>query len=106
MHHILKNYFCKLNNEGRRTVKQGHNLKLMGLRAGASDLFIYYPTMTYNGLWLEVKRNKIYTKSEMQTDTWILQQEFLSRVKSVGYAGETCYGFEDGLRIIENYMLS
>jgi hypothetical protein len=42
----------------------------------------------------------------MLTDTWLMQQDFIKIVKSVGYAGETCYGFEDGIRIIENYMLS
>ena len=106
MHSTLKNYFCKNNNEGKRSEAQGWNLKLMGLRPGVSDLFIYYPTRTYHGLWLEVKRNKKYSKSEMLTDTWIAQQEFINLVKSIGYAGETCYGFLDGKRIIETYLLS
>lgn len=106
MHSILRNYYCKNNNEGKRTAVQGWNLKQQGLRPGVSDLLIYYPTKTYHGLWLEVKRNKKYSKSEMNTDTWIMQQEFLERVKSVGYAGETCYGFLDGKRIIEAYLLS
>jgi hypothetical protein len=106
LHHILKNYYCKNNNEGKRTEAQGWNLKLMGLRPGVSDLLIYYPTKTYHGLFLEVKRNKKYTKSEMNTDTWVMQQEFLETVKSVGYEGKTCYGFLDGIRIIEEYLLS
>lgn len=106
LHPTLKNYFCKNNNEGKRSEAQGWNLKLMGLRPGVSDLLIYYPTRTYHGLWLEVKRNKKYSKSEMLTDTWIAQQEFINLVKSVGYAGETCYGFLDGKRIIETYLLS
>jgi len=78
----------------------------MGLKPGASDLFIYYPTRKYHGLFLEVKRNKKYTPSEMKTETWILQQEFLSSVKSVGYAGEVCYGVEDGVSIVEAYLLA
>jgi hypothetical protein len=105
LHPLLKNYFCKLNNEGKRTSEQGHNLKLMGLRAGAADLFIYFPTRAYYGLWLEIKRNKKYSKSEMNTDTWIAQENFMKTVKSVGYAGFFCYGFEDGKRIIEEYLL-
>ncbi len=95
----------KLNNEGKRTEGQGWNLKLMGLRPGASDLFIYYPTKKYHGLFLEVKRNKKYTPSEMKTDTWIRQQDFLNCVKSVGFAGEVCYGFEYGVAIINRYLL-
>lgn len=95
-----------MNNEGQRTRKQGFDLKLLGLRPGASDLFIYYPTKLHHGLWLEMKRNKKYTPSEKSTSTWILQEKFLEIVKSVGYAGEFCYGFEDGKRIVENYLLS
>lgn len=78
----------------------------MGLRAGVSDLLIYYPTRSYHGLWIEVKRNKIYTKSEILTATWIAQQEFIDNVKSVGFAGHFCYGWEDAKNIIDNYLLS
>ena len=99
-HPVLKDFYCKNNNEGKRTAAQGWNLKLMGLRPGVSDIFVYYPTKTYAGLWLEIKRNKKYTASERRTDTWIAQQEFIERVKMVGYAGEFCYGFVDGQNII------
>lgn len=78
----------------------------MGLRSGVSDLFIYYPTKSFHGLWLEVKRNKNYSPSERKTDTWIAQEEFIRLVKSVGYAGYFCYGFEDGKNIIESYLLA
>lgn len=104
MHPVLKNFYCKNNNEGQRTVAQGWNLKLMGLRPGVSDILVYYPSKTKHGLFLEVKRNKKYSKSEMETDTWIMQQEFINTVKSVGYEGKTCYGWEDGVRIIQEYL--
>ena len=78
----------------------------MGLRPGASDLFIAWPTRTYHGLWLEVKRNKKYTMSERNTDTWKAQESFIEDMKSVGFAGEFCYGWIDGKRIIESYLLT
>ncbi len=105
-HPIVRDYFCKNNNEGKRTSLQGFNLKLMGLRAGVSDLLLYYPTNRFHGLFLEVKRNRKYSKSEMLTETWIAQQEFIKRVQGVGYAAEVCYGFDDGKRIIEEYLLT
>lgn len=105
-HPIVRDYFCKNTNEGKRTPLQGRQLKQLGLRPGVSDLFIYYPTKTFHGLWLEVKRNKRYSPSERRTDTWKAQQLFLETVKNVGFAGETCYGFEDGKRIVETYLLS
>lgn len=105
-HPIVRDYFCKNNNEGKRTEAQGWNLKLLGLRAGVSDLAIFYPTTTYHGLWLEMKRNMNYPPSAKRSPTWILQEEWLERMRSVGFAGEFCYGFEDGKRIIEEYLLT
>ena len=96
----------KNDNEGKRTPAQGAQAKSMGLRPGASDLFIAWPTKTYHGLWLEVKRNKKYTTSERNTDTWKAQESFIEEMKSVGFAGEFCYGWIDGKRIIESYLLT
>lgn len=96
----------KTNNEGKRSSIQGHRLKKMGLRPGVSDLCIYYPTKTYHGLWLEVKRNKKYTKSEQLTPSWVAQKKFLETVKSVGFAGDFCYGWVEGKEIIERYLLT
>jgi len=105
-HPVLKDFFCKNNNEGKRTPRQGYDLKLQGLRTGVSDLFIYHPSSTgkFPGLWLEIKRNKTYSKSERSTPTWIAQEKFIETVKSVGFAGEFCYGFADGVKIIEAYL--
>lgn len=103
-HPIVRDYFCKNNNEGKRTPRQGYLLKLLGLRVGLHDLLIYYPTKTHPGLWLEVKRNKKYTKSERSTPTWIAQEQFQERVKHVGYAAHFCYGWIDGKNIIEQYL--
>lgn len=105
-HPKLKHYFCKNDNEGKRTPAQGRNAKLQGLRPGVSDLFIYYPTRLHCGLWLEMKRNKRYTPSERSTPTWLAQERFQETVKSVGYAAHFSYGWADGVRIIESYLES
>lgn len=106
LHPRLANFFCKNNNEGQRTPAQTWNLKLMGLRPGVSDLLIYFPTKSYPGLWLEVKRNMHYPPSARKSDTWIAQELFQEQVKSVGYAAHFCYGWIDGKEIIERYLLS
>lgn len=105
-HPIVRDYFCKNDNEGKRTAAQGFHLKLMGLRPGVSDLFIYYPTRDYHGLWLEMKRNKKYSKSERSTPSWIAQEQFQEAVKKVGYAAYFCYGWVDGKNIVERYLSS
>lgn len=106
LHPVLKDLFCKNNNEGKRTDSQTWNLKLMGLRPGVSDLFIAYPTKTYHGLWLEVKRNMHYPPSAMKSATWIAQEEWINSMLSVGYEAKRCYGWEDGKEVVEKYLLS
>jgi len=101
---IVRDFFCKIDNEGKRTPAQGYTAKLMGLRPGVSDLHIYYPTKSFHGLWLEMKRNRNYTHSERLKPTWIAQEQFQETVKSVGYAAHFCYGWVDGKNIIEAYL--
>ena len=103
-HHLLKNLFCKIYNEGARTPAQGWHAKLLGLRAGVSDLFIYYPCGGYHGLFVEMKRNRTYSRSERMTDTWLAQEEFQRIVKDVGFAAFFCYGFDDAVRTVNNYL--
>ena len=68
LHPLLKDYFCKIDNEGYRktVVKDGKTIPVglfhaakMGLRPGVSDLFIYYPTNAYHGMWVEMKRKML-----------------------------------------------
>jgi hypothetical protein len=106
IHPVLRDFFCKNNNEGKRTDIQTAHLKLEGLRPGVSDLFIYYPTKTYHGLWLEVKRNMVYPPSAKKTPTWVAQEAFQETVKSVGFAAHFCYGWNDGREIIQRYLLT
>ncbi len=103
-HPIIRDFFCKNDNEGKRTPIQGRHLKLLGLRPGVSDIFIYYPSGSYHGLWLEMKRNKKYSPSERSTSTWKAQELFQETVKSVGFAAYFCYGWADGKNIIERYL--
>ena len=106
LHPVLRDFFCKNNNEGKRTEAQTWQLKLLGLRPGVSDLFIPFPTKTYHGLWLEIKRDMGYPPSARKTQTWLQQEEWIERMKSVGYAGYFCYGHEDGREIINRYLLT
>lgn len=105
-HPIVRNYYLKIPNEGKRSLANGWNLKQEGLLPGASDLFIFYPTESFHGLFLEMKRNKEYTASERKTKSWIAQQQFLDTVRSAGYAGIIAFGWEHGKQIIEDYLLT
>ena len=104
LHPILKNYYFKIPNEGKRSEIFGWTLKREGLKQGVSDLFIFYPTKSFHGLFLEMKRNRIYTNSEKKNKTWTAQQDFLERAQKVGYAGEFCFGWEHAVKFIEDYL--
>jgi len=106
MHPTLKDFYCKIPNDGLRTPITGRLMQLTGLRKGAGDLLIYYPNSRYHGLWIEMKRNKKYTASERRTETWVAQEKFQNIVKSVGYAHFFCYGWEDAKNVIEAYLLN
>lgn len=97
-------FVIKITNEGRMTVGQRCNLILMGLCPGASDLFIAVPNVKYHGLWIEMKRNKRYSASEMATESWISQEDFQKRVRFHGYAAFFCYGFDHAKKVIESYF--
>ena len=100
----IRDCVIKLNNEGKRTLAQGWNLKMMGMCPGASDLFLAYPANGYHGLWLEVKRSKQYPNSARTTEQWLAQEIFLERMKSLGYQGFFCYGWLHGKKLIEDYL--
>ena len=102
---LISQFIMKLDNEKKRTLIQGHQIKLSGLYPGASDLFLAFPTKRHHGLWIEVKRNKKYCKSEMEKPSWKAQVKFLETMKSVGYDGYIVYGWEHGVKIIEAYLL-
>ena len=107
-HHLIKEYVIKTNNEGVRSPQQGRMLKLMGMCVGASDLLIAYPNRnrTKAGLWLEVKRNMVYPPSAKRSASWIAEEMFIERMKIVGFDGKICYGWIDGKKIIEDYLVS
>jgi len=94
----------KQNNEGERTDGQRVHLTLMGMKKGASDLFLAIPRGVYHGLWLEVKRDKVYPPSARLTDTWIAQEKFILNRRARGYAAHFVFGWLHGKKLIEQYM--
>lgn len=107
-HSVIKKFLIKIGNEGKRTPAQGFHEKLMGLCVGASDLFLAYPncSRTKAGLWIEVKRNMHYPPSARKSKSWVAEEAFIEDMKSVGFDGKFCYGWEEGRETIETYLRS
>lgn len=74
----------------------GIKLKKAGLRKGAFDLFIAYPTITYHGLFIEMK-----TKKGKETEE---QKKFKYDMQKKGFCAEFCYGFYEAISLVNNYI--
>ena len=89
-------YMFAIPNGGSRDVREAVNLKRQGVKRGVSDIFVPMPTQNYHGLFLELKVGKNKPTKE--------QIDFLKFVNSVGYCGVVCYGFEEAVTTIQNYL--
>jgi hypothetical protein len=85
-----------IGNERKVSYYAGYIMKRMGVLKGASDLFMAWPVAGYHGLFIEVK-SKIGKPSAEQ-------KAFIKRMVDVGYCARVCYGAEDVIRTIKEYL--
>lgn len=83
-------------NGGSRHPKEAVNLKRQGVKKGVSDICLPLPKGKYHGLYIEMKAGR-NTPSEDQDD-------FLDFVTMQGYAGCVCWGCEQAIKAIEEYL--
>lgn len=83
-------------NERKCTPAQGARLKRIGVKRGVSDLFLPHPVGRYAGLWIEMK-----TPTGRPTDD---QTQFITAMRREGYAARVCYGYEDAIRTLQDYL--
>ena len=85
-----------IGNERKASYWAGYIMKQMGVLKGASDLFMAWPCGGYHGLFIEVK-SKIGKPTVEQT-------AFLQRMKAVGYRAEICYGADEVINTMKDYL--
>lgn len=85
-----------IGNERKASYYAGYIMKRMGVLKGASDLFMAWPNGGYHGLFIEVK-SKIGKPSAEQ-------KAFLDRMKDVGYKTKICYGAEEVISTMQDYL--
>lgn len=95
-HPAIALHTLHIGNERKATYYAGYIMKRMGVLKGASDLFMAWPSRGYHGLFIEVK-SKIGRPS-------IEQKSFLQRMKDVGYRAEICYGAEEVINTMKEYI--
>jgi hypothetical protein len=91
-------------NEGKRSPQGGKILKKMGMSSGFPDLALYEGFGGFYGMFLEMKQNREYRRSEMTTSTWKNQVEWVKRLNDAGYSAKFAFGWEDGMNIIKHYI--
>lgn len=85
-----------IGNERKASYYAGYIMKRMGVLKGASDLFMAWPCGGFHGLFIEVK-SKIGRPSAEQ-------KAFLQRMREVGYRAEICYGAEEVINTMKEYI--
>ena len=85
-----------LAGDSRRRAIQMNNLKRAGLRVGAPDLFLAYPTKLSHGMFLEMKR-----KGEKGTPDQI---DFGMMLRSMGYDSLICLGADEAMKAIKGHI--
>jgi len=82
--------------------------KAEGLIAGVPDLCICEANKYYHGLYIEMKKRiktlKSGKKSISRPETQPEQLKWLDNLNSNGYYAVVCYGADEAIKVIENYL--
>lgn len=84
-------------NERKCSSIYGKFLKLMGVKAGVSDLFLAIPMGEYHGLFIEMKAKKGIKQPS--------QVKFIEQMRENGYAASFAFGIEEAMALIKWYLL-
>ena len=84
-------------NGGNRSAITGKILKSEGVRAGVPDLFLAVQKGEFNGLFIEMKKEKGGKVSESQ-------RKMINCLTNNGYKAAVCNGFLEAVDVIEMYM--
>lgn len=70
-----------------------------GVRAGVPDLMLAIPSGSWHGLYIEMKRRE-RSASRVSPE----QKDWLERLRRRGYRAEVCYGADEAISLIREYL--
>jgi len=89
--------YCASAGGMRTSLSVAKKMKASGYVKGFPDLFIYHPTMTKNGMAIELKADsKGYASKE--------QKEWIKKLNDRGYYAVVCKGFDAAIEEITRYL--
>lgn len=83
-------------NGGKRDKATAKALKRQGVKAGVPDLVLPVARCGYHGLYIELKA----PGGSVQKS----QKEFIKRLGQQGYLAVICYGWQDTVQLIGDYL--
>ena len=83
-------------NGGRRDSVEARHLKEQGVKPGVPDLCLPVPRGAYHGAYLEMKTEKGRISEAQKWWRFHLEKQ--------GYLCETCYGWENAVKVLEWYL--
>lgn len=78
-------------------------LKVMGYNVGTPDVMIFEPRGKYHGLFIEMKRSITFENSK-KGKLSESQKIFLDMLDKRGYKTAVCYGHQEAIDTLENYL--
>ncbi len=83
-------------NERKCSVIQGRQLKNQGVKSGVPDLHLPVARGNYHSLYIEMKSEKGRTSDE--------QKWWLEELSYQGCRCEVCYGWQEAVKVLEEYL--
>jgi hypothetical protein len=93
----IRDLLIHIPNEYDGGAVGGYQRRLMGVKKGVSDILLPLPIKPYHGLWIELKRRS-------GSNVSVEQQLWIDKMTELGYMAVICYGWEDAVRVITNYL--
>lgn len=88
------------NGGSRKNAYEGWRLKVQGVRAGVSDLFLPIARNGFHGLWLEFK-----AAPPNNAPISPGQKEWLALMQAQGYAAHLCLGVDAAMKVLDDYLV-
>ena len=82
-------------NEGKRSNFERWLAKILGMRAGVSDIVILQPNKSFHGIVMELKVGK--------NKCTPAQSKFLQQAQHLQYYACTCYSIDEVINVVNSY---
>lgn len=93
-------WMFSIPNGGNRNPKEAARLKAQGVKSGVSDILLPRAVEPYCGLFIELKRRKVDGRSVVSAN----QSQFGMDMMAAGYRFEVCYGADEAIKTIQDYL--